>query len=196
VRSGQSGAARVRDNVDELDLSWRTKERESIFLFMLEFCKRGLLYVLAFFGIIAVGCLSGLPSATCFALEDAYTIALYFIGGLTSVMVVAASLGIYTFELMIKRGKNISSKLDTFGFASGVGLPLLAFIIAAIFLTDRGVQNVRTAIEHWSFSYVGGSSAGQNPSISKRLWRVSLDRDKSSSALAKTQTPNHFSVAR
>ena len=148
VRSGQSGAARVRDNVDELDLSWRTKERESIFLFMLEFCKRGLLYVLAFFGIIAVGCLSGLPSATCFALEDAYTIALYFIGGLTSVMVVAASLGIYTFELMIKRGKNISSKLDTFGFASGVGLPLLAFIIAAIFLTDRGVQNVRTAIEH------------------------------------------------
>jgi hypothetical protein len=98
-----SGAAGVRGNVDELDL--RSKDRESDFLFGLEVCKSGLLYVLAFFGIIAVGCLSGLPSATCFALDDAYTVALYLMGGLASVMTVLVYLAISTAEQWIKRGK-------------------------------------------------------------------------------------------
>jgi hypothetical protein len=118
---------------------------------MLEICKRGLLYVLAFFGIIAVGCLSGLPSATCFALEDAYTIALTFIGGLTGGITIIAYLGIYAFEQAIKRGK-ISSKWDTFAFGCGLAGPILAFIIAIFLLTDRGVKNIGTAIEHCRLS--------------------------------------------
>jgi hypothetical protein len=148
VRS-QGGAAAVRDNVDELDLSLRSKDRERHFLFILEVCKRGLLYVLAVFGIIAVGCLSGLPSAVnCFALEDAYTMALYFSGGLTGLMTVIVYLGISTGEQLIKRGKMLSTLDTTFGFVSGVGIPLLLFLFAIFFLTDRGVQNVRMAIEH------------------------------------------------
>jgi hypothetical protein len=176
VRRGQRVAASVRDNVGELDLSWRTKERASNFLFVLEICKRGLLYVLAFFSIIAAGCLSGLPSATCFALEDAYTIGLTFIGGLTAALIVIASLAIYTFEHLIKKGKDISSKLDKFGVACGLGLPVLVYIFAISFLTVRGVNNISTAIEHCRLVTSDASSAGQNPSISRCLWRASLDR--------------------
>jgi hypothetical protein len=134
--------------MDKLDLGWGSKDRER-FLLTLEVCNRELLYVLAVFGIIAVGCLSGLPSAaTCFALEDAYTIALSFIGGFIGVLTIFGYLFLSSAEQAIKRGKIISSKLSKFGFAC-VLVPLVALFIAAIsFLTVGSVENVRTAIEH------------------------------------------------
>jgi len=39
------------------------------------------LFVLAIVAIISAGCIAGLPSTTCYALADAYTIALENIGG-------------------------------------------------------------------------------------------------------------------
>ena len=146
MRSGQSGAAAVRATVDELDLGWRSKDRRSHLLFAYKVCKRGLIYVLAFFGIIAVGCLSGLPSATCFALQDAYTIALKFIGGLIGGSTILAYLFISAAEQAIRRGE-ISSKRSTFSFGCGLALFIFLYILAISFLTGRGVQNVGTAIE-------------------------------------------------
>ena len=157
---GQYPATHVRDNVDELDLSWRTKERESTFLFMLGVCKRGLLYVLAFFGIIALGCLSGLPSATCFALEDAYTIALTLIGTFTGVMTVSVYLMISMGEQAVKQGHIISSKSSRFYFACTLAGILLLYLVVISFLTDRGVKNIGTAIEHCRL--VGSDAARQD----------------------------------
>ena len=149
VRSGQSGAAAVRATVDELDLGRDSKEDREHFLLVLEVCKRGLLYVLALFVVIAAGCLSGLPSAVnCFALEDAYTTALSFIGGSVGVITIFGYLFLSYAEQAIKRGKIISSKLSKFGFACVLVLLVVLNILAISFLTGRGVQNVGTAIEH------------------------------------------------
>jgi hypothetical protein len=167
---GQYPAAHVRYNVDELELSWRTTERESSFLSGLEICKRGLLFVLAFFGIIAVGCLSGLPSANCFALQDAYTIALTLIGGVIPLLTILAYLIIYTLEQGIKQGKFFTSpKSSTFGFVCGFGVPILVFIAVISFLSDRGVKNIGTAIDHCRL--VGSDAARQDKiHLYRSLW--------------------------
>jgi hypothetical protein len=157
---GQYPAAHVRDKVDELELSWRTKERERIFLNMLEVCKRGLLYVLAFFGIIALGCLSGLPSATCFALQDLYTIALTIIGIFPGVMTVSAYLVISMGEQAVKQGQIISSKSSRLYFACTLVGILFLYLVVISFLTDRGVKNIGTAIEHCRL--VGSDAARQD----------------------------------
>jgi hypothetical protein len=47
---------------------------------LVDLCNRFTLFVLAFVGLVSAACIAGLPSTTCYALADAYTIALENIG--------------------------------------------------------------------------------------------------------------------
>ena len=61
-------------SVDEIPI--RPPGQESRIRYIVEQWNRVMLFALGVVGLISAACVSGLPSATCYALADAYTITL------------------------------------------------------------------------------------------------------------------------
>jgi hypothetical protein len=110
--------------------------------------ERAMLFLIVFTGLIAAACLSGLPSTTCYALADAYTIAIGFLGTLF-LLAFIVSLAIVVLHWRCKSTNFSTIKTIWFRIGFSSVILLFAFYFAStINLTVNGVHNIRLAIDH------------------------------------------------
>ena len=119
--------------------------QERWFRYVLKQSKRAVLYLLAIIGALGIGCLSGLPAATCYALADAYTIALQKISFLPFLailwfLMISAAEKVPSSEVIGTRLKRI-----LFGIA---GLLFIVIIVTTIGFLKSGADNIRLAVDH------------------------------------------------
>jgi hypothetical protein len=111
-----------------------------------------MIFLAAFTGLIGAACVNGFPSITCYALADAYTIALanlgfiFVIALLTFVVIMAVEISY--------RNANIYT-INTLGLRLGIAGPLLLVFLSVAFsfylimkTTIHGVKNIQIASPH------------------------------------------------
>jgi uncharacterized membrane protein len=144
-REGKTAGAGERlVSVDEVPIENKVKIEK--FQYLIDLSNRFLLFVLAFFGLISAGCIAGLPSTTCYALADAYTIDLVTIGSSITLVIMLYFL-IWSLDYM---NRNRETVMDNFGpkiAIFGSVLLIVIFIFLILFLSQSG-RNVRLAIDH------------------------------------------------
>ena len=110
--------------------------------------RRGVIFLIAFTGLMGAACLSGIPSITCYALADAYTIALGQLGALFLTAFV-------TILFMIdveRRAKDANvHTINTIGswiIGTLAGLLILFLVYTMIKTTMNTVDNLKKASSH------------------------------------------------
>lgn len=107
-----------------------------------------MLFALAVIGLIGAACVSGLPSATCYALADAYVTILERLTSSTIYIIIIGFGGIMVLNMIIKGGETHElMKRSTLTLAF-MGFLLAIFLLPVIFLLSDGISNVRLAINH------------------------------------------------
>jgi len=91
-------------------------------------CKRAMILLIAFTGLIGAACVNGTPSITCYALADAYTISLANLGALFLIefFVIVVIIGV---EKQLKDANVYTIK----NFSFGLGISV-AFVLVFVFL--------------------------------------------------------------
>ena len=117
--------------------------------YIVEQSDRLLLFLFATTGVITVACVTGLPSATCYALADTYTIALLTLGVL---FIVELLLGV--FMAILKGITNVQSKSRTQPTSGEIGVSVIVIVLLTIslwlsvVLANSGYGNIRLAINY------------------------------------------------
>jgi hypothetical protein len=115
---------------------------------IIDLCYRLMLFLLTIIGFIAAGCIAGLPSTTCYALADAYTIALEVIGSWSIILTIMLYLCMWVLEYMNKEGETekwFASWKERFHVLFFL-LILSMNMTVILFFPEHGLQNVRWAI--------------------------------------------------
>jgi hypothetical protein len=110
--------------------------------------RRGLIFLIAFTGLMGAACLSGIPSITCYALADAYTTTL---GLLAALFLIAFIIIIFIVDVE-RRAKDanihtINTILSRI-LMSLTGLFTVFLVVAMIRTTTNTVDNIEAANAH------------------------------------------------
>ena len=110
--------------------------------------RRGVIFLIAFTGLMGAACFNGIPSITCYALADAYTISLGNLGALFLIEFIMISV-IVDVE---RRAKDVNAQtIRSIGLRITMALVVLLslFLIYTIIQTTiHGVKNTQVAISH------------------------------------------------
>jgi hypothetical protein len=127
----QSGLSRIRD-----------------YQFSVTQIRRGVIFLIAFTGLMGTACLSGIPSITCYALADAYTTTL----GLLAALFLIAFITIIFLIDVERRVKDANiHTINTIGSRVSMvlaGLLSCVLVFAMIKTTTNTVDNIKTANAH------------------------------------------------
>jgi hypothetical protein len=114
--------------------------------------KRAQIFLIAFTGLIGAACVNGIPSITCYALADAYTISLANLGGLFLIeflvigiiVIVERSSKNVDIHTINKRGLWLQLTVSL-----TVSLIFFVFVFWAVMQTTiHGVKNIQVSIAH------------------------------------------------
>jgi predicted transporter len=114
--------------------------------------KRALIFLIAFTGLIGAACVNGIPSITCYAMADAYTISLANLGSLFLIellvigiiVVVERNFKDVDINTINKRGFLLELRVSL-----TVPLIFFGFVFCIVMLTTiHGVKNIQVAIAH------------------------------------------------
>jgi hypothetical protein len=151
---GRHGVGERQVSVDDMPI--KKTFRKERFQNIIDMLYRFLFFVVAFIGLIAAGCIAGLPATTCYALADAYTIALENIGFYGILPIMFLYFGISAIDIMNKEEQ--AAQLVSGNWIKGLPLIVITSLVWAILIIDilslsqNGVKNVRLAIDH-CFAY-------------------------------------------
>jgi hypothetical protein len=116
------------------------------FQVLIDLYNRFTVFILSFIGLVAAGCIAGLPSTTCYALADAYTIALENIGQFI-VFLIFLYYCVWILDYLNRNRWAVKANWIPKVAIGTVAFRGLIFSLLMAFLSYNGARNVRLAID-------------------------------------------------